>query len=60
MDRFGLVTWKGDTPMPRMLQAPELQRGMGFDPGFTLGSSWTRVLGGTGYVFLATGAARLS
>ncbi|GAB6059125.1 DNA cytosine methyltransferase [Desulfonatronum parangueonense] len=36
LDRFGLVTWKGDTPMLRMLQVPELQRAMGFDPGFTL------------------------
>jgi len=36
LDRFGLVTWKGDTPMLRMLQVPELQRAMGFDPRFIL------------------------
>ncbi len=31
LDRFGLVTWHGDEPMLRMLQPPELMRGMGFD-----------------------------
>lgn len=31
LDRFGLVTWQGDTPMYRMLQPPELQRAMGGD-----------------------------
>lgn len=30
LDRFGLVTWKGRTPMLRMLQVPELKRAMGF------------------------------
>lgn len=30
LDRFGLVTWDGDTPMLRMLQVPELKRAMGF------------------------------
>lgn len=29
IDRFGLVTWKGDTPYLRMLQPPELLRAMG-------------------------------
>lgn len=36
IDRFGLVTWNGDTPMLRMLQVPELKRAMGFDDKFTL------------------------
>ena len=36
LDRFGLVTWDGDTPMLRMLQVPELQRAMGFDPSYAL------------------------
>lgn len=36
LDRFGLVTWEGDTPMLRMLQVPELQRAMGLDAGFVL------------------------
>lgn len=36
LDRFGLVTWDGDTPMLRMLQVPELRRAMGFDAGFRL------------------------
>jgi DNA (cytosine-5)-methyltransferase 1 len=30
LDRFGLVTWRGRTPMLRMLQVPELKRAMGF------------------------------
>ena len=30
IDRFGLVTWNGRTPMLRMLQPPELRRAMGF------------------------------
>jgi DNA (cytosine-5)-methyltransferase 1 len=29
IDRFGLVTWQGDTPYLRMLQPPELLRAMG-------------------------------
>lgn len=29
LDRFGLVTWKGDTPHLRMLQPPELLKAMG-------------------------------
>lgn len=36
LDRFGLVTWEGDTPMLRMLQVSELRRAMGFDAGFRL------------------------
>jgi DNA (cytosine-5)-methyltransferase 1 len=36
LDRFGLVTWKGRTPMLRMLQVPELMRAMGFDRRYTL------------------------
>lgn len=36
LDRFGLVTWEGETPMLRMLQVPELRRAMGFDAGFRL------------------------
>lgn len=36
LDRFGLVTWEGDTPMLRMLQPPELQRAMGFDERYVL------------------------
>lgn len=36
LDRFGLVTWDGDTPMLRMLQVPELKRAMGFDEGYRL------------------------
>lgn len=31
LDRFGLITWKGDTPMLRMLQPDELLRAMGAD-----------------------------
>lgn len=34
LDRFGLVTWDGKTPMLRMLQVPELMRAMGFDDGY--------------------------
>ena len=36
LDRFGLVTWDGNTPMLRMLQVPELQRPMRFDSSFVL------------------------
>jgi len=36
LDRFGLVTWCGDTPMLRMLQIPELRRAMGFSPRYAL------------------------
>ena len=36
LDRFGLVTWRDDTPMLRMLQVPELRRAMGFDQEFVL------------------------
>lgn len=36
LDRFGLVTWQGDTPMLRMLQVPELRRAMGFDHAYFL------------------------
>lgn len=36
LDRFGLLTWDGDTPMMRMLQVPELKAAMGFGPEFDL------------------------
>lgn len=36
LDRFGLVTWKGRTPMLRMLQVPELKKAMGFDNNHAL------------------------
>ena len=36
LDRFGLVTWRGKTPMLRMLQVPELVRAMGFDKSYVL------------------------
>ena len=36
LDRFGLVTWDGDTPMMRMLQVPELKAAMGFGKEFDL------------------------
>jgi DNA (cytosine-5)-methyltransferase 1 len=36
LDRFGLVTWLGREPMLRMLQVPELMRGMGIDDGYHL------------------------
>jgi DNA (cytosine-5)-methyltransferase 1 len=36
LDRFGLVTWKGRTPMLRMLQVPELMRAMGYDRTYSL------------------------
>jgi DNA (cytosine-5)-methyltransferase 1 len=36
LDRFGLVTWEGRTPMLRMLQVPELSRAMGFGDDYTL------------------------
>jgi DNA (cytosine-5)-methyltransferase 1 len=36
LDRFGLVTWDGDTEMLRMLQVPELARAMGFGDDFVL------------------------
>lgn len=36
LDRFGLVTWEGRTPMLRMLQVPELTRAMGFDGAYVL------------------------
>ena len=42
LDRFGLVTWDGDTPMLRMLQVPELQRAMGFDETFLLAQGTRR------------------
>jgi len=29
LDRFGLVTWQGNTPLLRMLQPPELMKAMG-------------------------------
>jgi DNA (cytosine-5)-methyltransferase 1 len=36
LDRFGLVTWDGDTPMLRMLQVDELKKGMGFPKDFQM------------------------
>lgn len=36
LDRFGLVTWEGQTPMLRMLQVPELMSAMGFESNYTL------------------------
>lgn len=36
LDRFGLVTWDGRTPMLRMLQVPELSRAMGFGSDYCL------------------------
>ena len=36
LDRFGLVTWDGGTPMLRMLQPPELQKAMGFGKRYQL------------------------
>lgn len=38
LDRFGLVTWDGDTEMLRMLQVSELTRAMGFGDDFALDS----------------------
>jgi len=43
LDRFGLVTWDGDTPMLRMLQVPELKRAMGFKGELLHGSGRDRV-----------------
>lgn len=37
LDRFGLVTWKGDAPMLRMLQVTELRRGMGLGDDYADG-----------------------
>lgn len=42
IDRFGLVTWDGETPMLRMLQPIELARAMGFGESFTLGDGTRR------------------
>jgi DNA (cytosine-5)-methyltransferase 1 len=36
LDRFGLLSWDGETPMLRMLQVPELKKAMGFGKGFNL------------------------
>lgn len=36
IDRFGLVTWEGGTPMLRMLQVPELMRAMGFSGAYNI------------------------
>ncbi len=36
LDRFGLVTWDGKTPMLRMLQVPELRRAMGLGDDYSL------------------------
>lgn len=42
LDRFGLVTWDGDTPMLRMLQVEELKKGMGFPKEFEFPSGSRR------------------
>lgn len=42
LDRFGLVTWEGDEPMLRMLQVPELRRGMGLGNDYMAGKDLTR------------------
>jgi DNA (cytosine-5)-methyltransferase 1 len=36
IDRFGLVTWDGNTPMLRMLQVEELMAAMGFVGEYSL------------------------
>ena len=36
LDRFGLVTWEGSTPMLRMLQVDELMSAMGFGNEYNL------------------------
>jgi DNA (cytosine-5)-methyltransferase 1 len=36
LDRFGLLSWDGCTPMLRMLQVPELKKAMGFGKDFAL------------------------
>ena len=42
LDRFGLVTWTGDTPHMRMLQVDELKAGMGFPADYSLGRASRR------------------
>lgn len=44
LDRFGLVSWDGDTPMLRMLQVPELKRAMGFTGKLDHGCRRDRVM----------------
>jgi DNA (cytosine-5)-methyltransferase 1 len=36
LDRFGLIQWERGQPVMRMLQIPELKRGMGLPDGFRL------------------------
>lgn len=36
VDRFGLIQWKDDEPTIRMLQVPEIRRGMGLPDAFKL------------------------
>ncbi len=36
LDRFGVIQWRGDTPTIRMLQLPEIRRGMGLPERFKL------------------------
>jgi DNA (cytosine-5)-methyltransferase 1 len=36
VDRFGLIQWKGEEPTIRMLQVPEIKRGMGLPDEFKL------------------------
>lgn len=44
LDRFGLVSWNGDTPMLRMLQVPELKRAMGFTGKLEYGCRRDRIM----------------
>ena len=56
LDRFGLVTWDGDTPMLRMLQVPELKRAMGFGKAFRIERGYVEIA----FVCLGTAYARQS
>ena len=42
LDRFGLVTWDEGIPMLRMLQVPELRRGMGLGDDYEEGKNLSR------------------
>ena len=43
IDRFGLVTWEGKTPMLRMLQVSELKKAMGFEADLLHGTRRDKV-----------------
>ena len=43
IDRFGLVTWDGNTPMLRMLQVSELKKAMGFSADLIHGTRRDKV-----------------